>query len=167
VVKYGLNSALLGRNMRGPGYGDTREWLRDEEAVQGTELPGLLGVDVEGAYGGIDEFGQLGNAGLGDLSRTTRTVGGDSAVVAREIGALEVAQTAGTVARTGAANGNKAQTLNGAGDKFAVEAAADEYGDAVVTETPGACKEATMPEGVDSRRRCVVTGTCSGSQTSR
>lgn len=98
VVKYGLYSGLFGGNLRGPGYGDTREWLRDEEAVPGTEFPGLLRVDVEGAYGGIDEFGQLGNAGLGDLSRSTGPIGCNGTVVSGEIGALKIAETAGAIA---------------------------------------------------------------------
>ena len=162
MVENGLNSSLLGGDLGGPGDGDAGERLGNEETVPGAKLPGLLGVDVEGAYGGIDEFGQLGNAGLGNLGGATGAVGSNSAVVAGEIGALKIAETTGAVAGAGASNGNKAQALYGAGDEFAIKASADEDSDAIVAETPGTSEETTMPEGVDCRRRRVVTRKGSG-----
>ncbi len=162
VVENGLNSRLLGGDLGCPGDSNARERFGNEETVPGANFPCLLGVDVEGAYGGTDEFGQLGNAGLGDLGGATRAVGGNSAVVAGEVGALKVAEAAGAVAGAGASNGNEAQALYGAGNEFAVEASADENSDAIVAETPGTSEETTMPEGVDCRRRRVVTRKGSG-----
>ena len=93
-------------------------------------------MDVEGSDGGINEFGQLDDAGLGDLRGAARAVGSDSTVVSGEVGALQVAQAGSAVTRAGAADGDEAETFDGAGDQFAVEAAADEDGDAVVAEAP-------------------------------
>jgi hypothetical protein len=158
VVEDGLHGCVVGGYLGGPGDGDTREGLGDEEAVPGAKLPGPVGMGVERADGGASEFGQLGDAGLGDHGGAAGTVGGDGAVVACEVGAVEVAQADAAVAGAGAADGDKAETLNGAGDEFAVKAAADEDGDAVVAEAPGAGEQAAMPESVDGRRRDVVPG---------
>ena len=162
MVEYGLDGGLLRRDLRGPRNGDARERFGNKETVPGAKFPSLLGVGVEGAYGCIDEFRKLGDARFGDLSRTTGTIGGDSAVVTGEVGTLKVAEAAGSVAGTGASNGNEAQALDGAGDKFAVEAATDKDGDAIVAEAPGAGEKTAMPEGVDRRWRRVVTRIGSG-----
>ena len=69
------------------------------------------------------------------------------------------AKTAGAVAGAGAPNRDKTEPFNGTGDKFAIEAAANQDSDAIVAKTPGAGEEAAMPECVDCRRRRVVTGT--------
>src|SRR5665213_1145839 len=79
-----------------------------------------------------------------------------------KISALQVAQTGGAVAGAGAADGDEAETLDGAGDKLAVEAAADEDGDAMVAETPRGGEQAAVPEGVDGGRRGVVAGKGAG-----
>jgi len=42
--------------------------------------------------------------------------------------------------------------IGGSGDEFAVEAAADEEGEAVVAEGPHSGEEAGVPEGVDGGR---------------
>jgi hypothetical protein len=162
VVESGLDSGLLGGDLDRPGDGDAGERFGNEETVPGAQFPGLLGVNVEGAYGGFDKFGQLGGAGLGNLSRATGTVGSDSTVVAGEVGPLEVPETAGAVAGAGTSNGDEAQAFDGAGDEFAVEAAAYENGDAIVAETPRAGEQTAMPEGVDCGRRSVVTWARSG-----
>ena len=162
MVKNGLDSRLLGSDLGCPGDRNARERFGNEETVPGANFPCLLGVDVEGAYGSTDEFGQLGNAGLGDLGGATRAVGRNSAVVAGEVGAVEVAQAGGAVAGAGAADGDEAETLDGAGDEFAVEAATDENGDAVVAKAPGAGEQAAMPEGVDDGRQGIVAGDGAG-----
>ena len=115
-------------------------------------------MDVEGPHRGVDELGQLDDAGLGDLCRAAGAVGGNGAVVPGEVGALQVAQSGSAVARAGAANGDEAEPLDRAGDEFAVEAAADEDGDAVVAEAPRRGEQAAMPEGIDGRRRRIVAG---------
>jgi hypothetical protein len=78
--------------------------------------------------------------------------------VSGEIGALHIAKTGGTVTGAGASDGDEAEMFDGAGDELAVEAAADEDGDAVVAEAPGTGEEAAMPEGVDGGGRGVVAG---------
>jgi hypothetical protein len=162
VVEDGLDGGLVGGDLCSPGDGDSREGFGDEEAVPGAELPGAFGVDVEGADVGAGELGQLGDAGLGDHGGAAGAVGGDGAVVAGEVGAVEVAQAGHGVAGAGAADGDEAETLDGAGDEFAIEAAADEDGDATFAETPGAGEQAAMPEGVDSGRGGVVAGRGAG-----
>lgn len=57
-------------------------------------------MDVEGSDGGVNEFGQLDDSRLGNLSGSSRAIGGDGAVVAGEVGALQVAQACGAIART-------------------------------------------------------------------
>lgn len=158
VVECRLDPGLVGGNPCGPRHGDTRERLGDKEAVPGVSLPGPVRVDVEGTDGGIDESGQLDDAGFGDLGGTAGTVGGDGAVMASEVGALQIAQAGCAIAGAGASNGHEAETLYGAGDKFTIEATADEDGHAVVTEAPGGGEQATMPEGVDGRGRGIVAG---------
>jgi hypothetical protein len=75
---------------------------------------------------------------------------------------MEAAQAGGAVAGAGAADGDEAEALDGAGDEFAIEAAADENGDAEVAEAPDAGKQTTMPEGVDTREGRFVAGGNSG-----
>ena len=93
-------------------------------------------------------MGELGDTGLGDHGGAAGAVGGDGAVVAVEVGALQVAEAGGSVARAGAADGDEAEALDGAGDEFAVEAAADEDGDVAVAEAPCAGEQTS-----DARRR--------------
>jgi hypothetical protein len=145
-----------------PGYGDAGEGLGDEEAVPGVGLPCAVGMNVEGSDSGVDEFGQLDDAGFGDLRGTSGAVRGDGAVVSGDVSALQVAQTGGSVARAGAADGDEAETLDSAGDQFAVEAAADENGHAVVAEPPCGGEQAAVPEGIDGWRRAVVAGKGTG-----
>ena len=52
--------------------------------------------------------------------------------------------------------------FDGAGNEFAVKAAADEDGEAVVAEAPGAGEQAAVPEGVDGGGRDLVAGCGSG-----
>lgn len=162
VVESGLDGCGLGSNLGGPGDGDTGKRFGNEESVPGAEFPGPFRVGIEGAYCRIDEFGQLGDAGFRYLGGTTGTVGSDSAIMAGKIGSLEVAQAGCSVARARASNNDEAEALHGSGDEFAVEAATDEDGDAMVAETPGTGEKATMPEGVDCRGWHFVTRTCSG-----
>jgi hypothetical protein len=155
VIEDGLDGGLVGGGLRGPRYGDARERFGDEEAVPGAELPGAFGMAVEGADGGAGELGELGDAGLGDHGGAAWTVGGDGAVVAGEVGAAEVAQAGGAFAGAGATDGDEAEALDGAGDEFAIEATADEDGDATIAEAPDAGEQAAVPEGVDGGRRGV------------
>ena len=72
---------------------------------------------------------------------------------------MEVAQAGEGFAGAGAADGDEAEALDGAGDELSVEAAADEDGDAAVAEAPGGGEQAAVPEGVDSGwRRSVAWG---------
>jgi len=121
-----------------------------------------VGVDVAGADRCIDELGELGCAGLGDHGRAAGAVGGNGAVVASQVGALHVAQARSSVAGARAADGDEAEAFDGAGDEFAVEAAADEDVEAVFAKAPGAGEQAAMPEGVDGGGWDVVTGSRSG-----
>lgn len=162
MLKDSLDGGLFGGDLSSPGDGDAREGLWNEKTVPGAKLPRAVGVGVEGANGGVDELGQLGDAGLGDHCRAARAVGGDAAVVAAQVGALEVAQADGAVAGAGAADGDEAETLDSAGDEFSVEALADEDGDAVVAEAPGASEQAAVPEGVNGWRSGVVAGDGTG-----
>jgi hypothetical protein len=157
-VERGLNGDLVGGNLASPGNGDAGKWFGDEKAVPGAGLPGALRVDVEGAHGGVGQFGELDDSDLGDHGGAAGAVGGDGAVVAVKVDTVEIAQADGAVAGAGAADSDEAEALDGTGDEFAVEAAADEDGDAVVAEAPGAGEQAAMPEGIDGRRWCVVTG---------
>jgi hypothetical protein len=118
-------------------------------------LPGAVGMDVTGIDRGVDELSELGDAGLGFHGRASGAVGGNGTVVSGEVGALEVAQAGGAVAGAGAANGEKTHVLGGAGDQLAVEALADEEGEAVIAEGPYAGEQAAVPEGVDGGGRDV------------
>ena len=148
AVERGLDRRQVGGHGACPGDGDAREGLGDEEAVPGTELPGAVGMNVTGVDHGVDELGELGDAGLGYHGWASGAVGSDGTVVSSEIGALEVAETRGAVAGAGTADGEKAHVLCGAGDELAVEALADEEGKAVVAEGPYADEQAAVPEGV-------------------
>ena len=149
AIECGLDRGQVRGGRACPGDGDAGEGFGDEEAVPGAELPRAMGMDVAGADGGVDELGELGDAGLGDHGRTSGAVGGDGTVVSGEVGALEIAQAGSAVAGAGAADGEKAHVPCGAGDKLAVEALADEEGEAVIAEGPYAGEQAAMPEGVD------------------
>jgi hypothetical protein len=119
-------------------------------------------MGVEGADGAVDELGQLRDAGLGNHRRATGTIGSDGAVAADEIGTLEAAQAEAAITRAGASDGNETEALDGAGYKFAVEAAAYKDADAAVAKAPGAGKQTLMPEGIDTWRRAVVPRSCAG-----
>ena len=149
AVKRGLNGGQVRGDGACPGYSDPGEGFWDEEAVPGAKLPGTVGVWVADADGGVDELSELGDSRLGDHGRASGAVRGDRAVVTGEVGALHVAEAGGSVAGAGAADGEKAHVLCGAGDQFAVEALADEKGQAVIAEGPYAGEQATMPERVD------------------
>src|ERR1700679_4324359 len=79
-----------------------------------------------------------------------------------EVGTLHVAQAGSTVARAGAADRDEAELLDGAGDEFAVEAAADEDSKTILPEAPRAGQQAAVPEGVDTRGWYVVAGSRAG-----
>ena len=119
-------------------------------------------MGVEGADRAVGEFGELRDARFRHHCGATGTVGSNGTVVTGEIGTLEAAKPDATVTRAGASNDDKPETLHGAGDEFAVEAAADEAGDAEVAEAPGTGKQRTMPEGKDCRRRHAVAGSTAG-----
>ena len=151
-VECGLDGGQVWRDRAGPGDGDAREGFWDEEAVPGAELPGAVGIGVADADGGVEQLSELGYAGLGDHSWASGTISRDGAVVAVEIGALEAAQAGGTIPGAGATDGEEAHVLRGTGDQFAIEAAAYEDCEAVVTEGPYAGEHTAVPEGVDDRR---------------
>ena len=155
TIEGGLNSGQVRRDRAGPGDGDAREGFGDEEAIPGAELPGAVGMNVAGVHCGVDELGEVGDAGLGHHGRASGAVGGDGTVVAGMVGALEVAEPGGAVSGAGAADGEKAHVLCGAGDQFAVEALADEEGNSLFAEGPYAGEQAAVPEGVDGGRRDV------------
>ena len=121
-----------------------------------------MGVDVAGADVRVDELGELGDSRLGYQGGTSGAVGGDGTVVSGEVGALEVAEAGSAVAGAGAANSDETKPLDGAGDEFAVEAAADEDGEAVVAESPCAGEQTAVPEGIDGGWRDVVAGSGTG-----
>lgn len=162
VVEGGLNGGLICWYGGGPGDSDTREGLGDEEAVPGTGFPGAVRMDVEGSDGGIDELGQLDDAGFGDHGRASGAVGGDGAVVAGKVGTLQVAQAGSAITGTGAADSDEAEALDGAGDQFAVEAAADEDGHAMVAKAPRRGQQAAVPKGIDRGWRHVIAGKSAG-----
>ncbi len=125
AVERGLDRGQVGGDGACPGDGDAREGFGDEEAIPGAELPGAVGMDVTGVYRGVDELGEVGDAGLGYHGRAAGAVGGDGTVVPGEVGALEVAQARGAIPGAGASDGEKAHVLRGTGDQLAVEAVAD------------------------------------------
>lgn len=151
AIERGLDRGQVGRGRACPGDGDAREGFGDEEAIPGAELPGTVGMNVAGSDCGVDQLGELGDAGFRHQGGPSGAVGGDGTVVPGEIGALEVAQAGSAVAGAGAADGEKAHVFGGTGDQFAVEALADEEGEAVIAEGPYAGEQAAMPEGVDGR----------------
>lgn len=151
-----LNQGLIGRHLAAPTDSDAREGLGNEETIPGAKLPGSIRVNVEGPDRRTDKLCQLGHTGLGHHVGAARSVGCDGAVVAIHIRALEVAQANCAVAGAGASNGDEAETLDGTGDEFSIEAAADEDGDAVVAEAPGTGEEASVPKGIDGRRWSVI-----------
>lgn len=162
MVEGGLYGGLVGWDLGGPRYGDAGKRLGDEEAVPGVGLPGAVGVDVEGSDGAADEPGQLGYTGFGDLGGASGAVGGDGTVVSGGVSALQIAQTGGAVARAGATDSDEAESLDGTGDQFAVEAPADQNRDATIAESPRRCEQAAVPEGIDGGRRGVVAGQGAG-----
>jgi len=107
-------------------------------------------VDIEGSYGGVDEFGELRDTRFGHHCGAARAIRRDGAVASGQISALKVAKANGTIPGAGAANGNEAEAFDGASDQFAVKAAADENGDAVITKPPRTREQTSVPEGVDS-----------------
>ncbi len=157
MIEGSLNRGLVGGGVGRPRHVDAREGFGDEEAVPGAELPRPVGMNVEGAYSSANEFGQLNDARLSNLSRTARTISSDGTVVVSEVGALQVAKACGAVARAGAAHGDEAEAFDGAGDELAVEAAADENVDSTVAEAPGGGEKAAVPEGVDGGRWRLVS----------
>jgi hypothetical protein len=158
AVEGSLDGGLLGGNRNGPGDGDTGEGLGNEEAVPGAKLPCAVGVDVAGADGRVEEMGEMNHAGLGDHGWPARTVCSDGAVVSGEIGTVKTAQADGAVAGAGAADDDEAEPLDGAGNEFAVEAAAYQNREAVSAKTPRTSEQTAVPEGVDGGRRNVVAG---------
>jgi len=158
VIENGLDRGLLGGHLHGPGDGNAGEGFGDEEAVPGANLPGAVRMCVEGGDGGVGELGQLSDTGFGDHGGTARAVGSDGAVVASEVGAMKAAQASGAIARAGAADGDEAKALDRAGDEFAIEASADEDGDASIAKAPGTGEQAAVPEGVDDGRGGDVAG---------
>jgi hypothetical protein len=157
ALERGLNGELIGWGWTCPGDGDSGEGFGDKEAIPGVELPGAVRVNVAGADGGVDELSELGCAGFGNHGRASGAVGGDGAVAASEVGALEIAKAGSAVSGAGAADGDEAETLYGAGDEFAIKAAADKDCEAVVAEAPGASQQTAVPEGVDGGRRDLIT----------
>ena len=78
----------------------------------------------------------MNHTGFGDQGWAARAVGGNGAVVSSEIGAVKAAQAYGAVARAGAADGDEAEPFHGAGDEFAVEAAAYQDRETISPKTP-------------------------------
>jgi hypothetical protein len=162
AIERGLDGRQVWGNWACPGDGDAREGFGDEEAVPGAELPGAVGMNVAGIDRGVDELGELCDAGLCHRRRASGAVCGDGTVVAGEVGALEVAQAGSAVAGAGTSDGEKAHVVCGAGDQFAVEALADEEGHAAIAKEPDAGEEAAVPEGVDGGSGDVKTDGGSG-----
>src|SRR5947209_13484886 len=97
VVEGGLDGGELGRSPGSPSDGDPGEGLGYEEAIPGAELPCAFGMNIKHAYRGVDEGGELDDAGFRDLGGATGSVGGDAAVVAVEKGSLKIAKSGGAV----------------------------------------------------------------------
>jgi len=57
-----------------------------------------MGVNMAGVDLGVDKLGKLDHSGFGDHGGTPGAVGGDAAVVAVEVGALEITETRSSVA---------------------------------------------------------------------
>ena len=91
VIESSLNSGLIGVRRGDPSDGDAGEGFGDEKSVPGADLPRAMRVDINGSNRAIDKFRQLNDAGLGNLGRASGAIGGDGAVIASEIGALQVA----------------------------------------------------------------------------
>jgi len=119
-------------------------------------------MGVEGADGAVGKLGELCDSGFCHHGRATRTVGGNGAVAAGKIGAVETAQARAAITRAGAPDSGETEALNGAGDEFTVEAVADEDADAEIAEAPDAGQQGSVPEGKDGRRRAVVARSGSG-----
>jgi hypothetical protein len=153
-----LNGHLIGRNPVSPGDSNAGKGFRDKETIPGTKLPGPFRMQIESTYSSVRQFRQLSYASLGDQGRTAWAIGGDGTVVTFKIGTVKVAQTGGSVAGAGAANRNESKTLDRASNKFAIEAATDKDGDAVVAKAPGAGQQATMPKRIDERGLGIVAG---------
>ena len=151
-VERRLDRGQFWRDGTGPGDGDTREGFWDEEAVPGAEFPGAVGIGVADADGGVEKLRQLGYTRLGDHSWASGTICRDGAVVTVEVGALEAAQTGGTIPGAGAADGEETHVLRCTGDQFSIEAPAYEDCEPVVAERPHAGEHTAVPEGVDDRR---------------
>ena len=98
AIERGLDGGQVRGSRARPGDRDAREGFGDEEAIPGAELPGAVGMNVTGVYRGVDELGELDDAGLGYHGRAPGAVGGDGTVVPGEVGTLEVAQARGAVA---------------------------------------------------------------------
>jgi hypothetical protein len=158
MIESCLDSSLLSGDLGSPTDVDPGERLGNQKAIPGTEFPGAFRVDIEGSHGGVNEFGELRDTRFGHHRGAARAIRRDGAVAAGKISALKVSKANGTILGAGAANGDEAEAFDGASDQFAVEAAADENGDAVITKPPGTREQTTVPEGVDSGWWRVVTG---------
>lgn len=110
----------------------------------------------------MDEIGELGGSGLGDHGGAAWAVGGDGADMSGLVGAREAAEAGGSGAGGGAADGEKAEALDGAGDELAIEGLADENGDASVAEAVGAGEQGAVPEDVDGGAGWLFAGDCAG-----
>lgn len=166
AVESGLNDLLadgsvIPGGVGGPGEEDAGEGFGNEEAIPGTELPGAEGERIEGSDGGgADELCELGRAGFGDHGGAARAVGGDGTDSALGVGVLEVTEAGRAGAGGRAADGEEAETIDGAGDEFAIEAPADEDGYVAVAEAVGAGEQGAVPEDVDGGARDLVAGDC-------
>jgi hypothetical protein len=161
-LECGLDLGQITWNFARPGYCDPGKGLGNEEAIPRAQLPGAFGIGVEGTDGAVGELGELRDAGLGHHRRATGAVGSNGAVAAGKVGAVEATQTKAAITRTGAPDSGEAETFDGAGNKFAVEATADKDADSEVAEAPSAGQQGSVPKGIDGRRRAVVTRGCTG-----
>ena len=78
------------------------------------------------------------------------------------VGLLQAEQASRSAARAGAANHVEAEQLQGARDQFAVEAGADQDGDAQMAEAVRAGDHAAVPEGEDGGAGDEVAGRDAG-----
>jgi hypothetical protein len=158
MIESCLDGSLLRGDLGSPTDVDPGERLGNQKAIPGAELPGTFRVNIEGPYSGVHEFSELCDTRFGHHRGAARTVRRDGAIAAGKISALEVSEANSAISGAGPANGDEAEAFDGASDQFAVEATADEDGDAVITKPPGTGEKTTVPEGVDGGWWSVVAG---------
>ena len=97
AVEGSLDGGQVGGHRGGPRYGDAGEGFGDQEAIPGAQFPRAVGMKVTGANGSANKLGEVSYARFGDHGGASGTIGRDGAIMAIEVGALQISKAWGSV----------------------------------------------------------------------